>query len=339
MERKYKVLKPSDLGESKLRQEFASDVLIGLSHPHKRLSSKFIYNAKGSKLFCDIMELQEYYLTNCEAEILDIHKEQIANIIGKEFYNLIELGAGDGQKTKIILNNFSAKNHQFKYIPIDISEKAIHDLTSNLSQAYDKLNIFGLVSDYFDGIRWIADQDNDKNVVLFLGSNIGNFTPSNIEIFLSSLWNALNDGDYILIGFDLKKDIDLIKKAYNDSKGVTAQFNLNLLHRINEELGGNFDINKFQFYSTYDPFKGAIITSLVSTTSQTVFIKDLNRSFHFRSWEPVHTESSYKFSEFEISAIAEKMGFEIIDNFHDTKRYFVDSLWQVKKDVNPLKSK
>jgi uncharacterized SAM-dependent methyltransferase len=167
--------------------------------------------------------------------------------------------------------------------------------------------------------------------VLFLGSNIGNFNRAQARVFLRQLWEALNDRDQVLIGFDLKKDIELLLAAYNDAKGVTADFNTNLLRRINRELGGDFDLSAFRHYATYDVFSGAIESYIVSLKEQVVTIRELQTTFHFDEWEPIHTEYSYKYLQKDIDSLAAVTGFKIIEQYYDSKRWFTDSLWQVDK--------
>jgi uncharacterized SAM-dependent methyltransferase len=150
-------------------------------------------------------------------------------------------------------------------------------------------------------------------------------------VFLDSLWNALNNGDYLLIGFDLKKNIEQLLRAYNDTQGITAQFNLNLLRRINRELKGNFDLDCFKYYSTYNVSSGAIESYLISCEKQVVHVETLNHSFSFEAWEPVHTEWSHKYLQSDIALLAKETGFEIIDQLFDSRHYFVDSIWQVRK--------
>lgn len=328
----FKILQDEDLQVPIYKQEFATDVLIGLSQELKWLPTKYIYDKNGSKLFQKIMALPDYYLTRTEIELLENNKESISEIIGDEDFNLVELGAGDGQKSKILLNEFLSHNLKFNYVPIDISKSAIIELLENLDYEYSNLKIKGLVAEYFNGLRWLSGLDQSKNFVIFLGSSIGNFSSSQIQVFLYSLWDALNDGDYVLIGFDLKKNIEKMEKAYNDNDGITAEFNLNLLKRVNDELGGNFNIEQFQFYSAYDCVEGAIQSYLISKIEQSVFIEELDRLFSFKPWEPIHTESSYKFLVEDIERLAEKNRFEKIENFFDLNKYFVDSLWRVKKD-------
>lgn len=327
-----KVLEPHDVQAAKSHQEFALDILLGLSKGPKALPSKYFYDAEGNRLFQKIMALPEYYLTECEFEIFRNHGARIAELIGSSRFNLVELGAGDGQKTRVLIEHFLGVNLVFRYIPIDICEEAVKELLQALEQYSPTLHIEGLVSEYFIGLKWLSNQVHDRNVVLFLGSNIGNFTHSEARVFLYSLWNALNDGDCVLIGFDLKKDIRKLTMAYNDSQGITAEFNLNLLRRINRELGGNFDLDQFKYYSAYNVYSGAVESFLISLKQQTVCIDILNQSFSFDAWEPIHTESSHKYLVSDIIGLAEETGYEITEQYYDSRRYFVDSLWQVRKN-------
>jgi len=196
---------------------------------------------------------------------------------------------------------------------------------------FPDVKVHGLVTDYFTGIRWLNAHYHRRNFVLFLGSNIGNFNRAKSHVFLRNLWNGLNDGDYALIGFDLRKDIERLLAAYNDRGGVTSAFNLNLLTRINRELGGHFDISRFRHFGTYNVFNGAMESYLVSLEKQIVYIDALNQAFEFESWEPIHTEYSYKYLESDIKELAEATGFQIKTQLFDSKKYFVDSVWQVQK--------
>jgi len=310
-----------------LQRQFARDVLKGLSQPCKSIPCKYIYDERGSELFCKIMELPEYYLTDCEKNSLNAHKGSISDTIGHGHSNLIELGAGDGMKTKILIRHLLKHGHDFHYYPIDISESAVVNLAQCLNREYPGLKIRGLVTDYFKGLTWLSQQNNAKNVVLFLGSNIGNLSPREAMDFLKHLRRSINKGDYILIGFDLKKDIDTMVGAYNDAQGITEQFITNILLRINRELGGEFDPGCFRFVSNWDDLSGAIKSYLVSTCDQNVHIRGLNTFFTFDEGEAVHAESSYKFTTGQCSVMAEEAGFSIVDNYFDDRSYFVDSLW------------
>jgi L-histidine Nalpha-methyltransferase len=307
---------------------FADEVAAGLSRTPKQLPCKYLYDAEGSKLFQEIMGLEEYYPTRCETEILDRHKGDISEIIGNGDFNLVELGAGDGAKTKILLRHFLDLGLRFRYVPIDISASAVEGLTRDLEREFGGLAVEGMATDYFEGLAWLSRMNHKTSLVLFLGSNIGNFAPRESLAFLSSLRNSLNVGDYVLVGFDLKKDLNTLLLAYNDPKGVTARFNTNILRRINDELGGNFVPARFEYYSTYNPRSGAIESFLMSTKEQSVFIDMCGQAFSFATWEPIHTESSYKFLRRDFTRLARDSGFNSLASFCDSRRYFADALWQ-----------
>jgi dimethylhistidine N-methyltransferase len=315
--------------DSRFREGFAEDVLKGFSATRKALPCKYIYDRKGSELFKQIMMLPEYYLTRCEAEILSLHGERISKIIGNQPVNLIELGAGNGEKTRILARQFMRRRTGLILTPIDISRSAIETFKRNMKAWIPGIEIRGLNMEYFKGLRWLSAQNQGNNLILFLGSNIGNFEPGQADDFLCRLREACSPEDFILIGFDLIKDIPILLDAYNDSQGITALFNLNLLERINRELGGHFDTGLFAYSGIYDSPSGSIRSYLESRKHQTVAINQLGRTFSFRSGETIHTESSYKFQISDIEALAGKNGFSVVDHFFDTKRYFVDSLWQV----------
>jgi dimethylhistidine N-methyltransferase len=328
----YKILSDLDLQDViDQNQEFSLDVLIGLSETPKRLSSRYFYDDYGSELFQKIMDLPEYYLTQCEFDVLKRHKNKIAGLLNDDSFNLVELGAGDGRKTSILIDYFLESEFEFSYIPIDISEGAMKQLMENLNQKLPQLQSEGIVAEYFAGLKWLRKLTDRRNLVLFLGSNLGNFNKPQSRVFLRNLWNTLNDGDFLMTGFDLKKDINLMRRAYNDSQGITREFNLNLLRRINHDLGGNFDLDKFTHYAGYDVFTGAMESYLVSLEKQIVYIDALNQAFEFESWEPIHTEYSYKYLESDIEELAEATGFQIKTQLFDSKKYFVDSVWQVQK--------
>ncbi len=313
------------------RETFALDVLTGLSEDRKFIPSRYMYDEEGSRLFAAIMELDEYYPTKCEADALTLNCERIADYAGSEPFNLVEFGSGNGVKTKILLEHFLERELDFTYVPIDISRSAMDELSRDLQKSNPTLKFKGLVTDYFTGVRWLNQQQDTRNFVLFLGSNIGNFPHPKARFFLRNLWNCLMPGDQALIGFDLKKDIELLLSAYNDSKGVTAKFNLNVLNRINRELGAEFDLGKFRHFGSYDVFSGAMESYLVSLVDQEVYIETLGRSFTLRAWEPIHIEYSYKYLESDIDRIATETGFFVKEHLYDSKRYYIDSIWGVTK--------
>lgn len=312
-------------------EQFALDVLVGLSETRKTLSSKYMYDDEGSRLFKQITQLDEYYPTRCERNILEIHKEAIGEFVKGEPFNLVEFGSGDGHKTNILLEHFQKEKLDFRYVPIDISHQAIEEQMHDLTTRYPDLSVNGLVSDYFTGIKWLNSNSRRRNLVLFLGSNIGNFNHAGARTFLRNLWSSLHNNDMVLIGFDLKKDIEMLLAAYNDSQGITSKFNLNVLNRINRELGGHFKLDCFRHFGTYDVFSGAMESYLVSLRRQEVFIDHIGRSFHFRPWEPIHLEYSYKYLKADIKMLAMETGYEVLDNFSDASDYFIDSVWRVIK--------
>ncbi len=329
----YRILMPKDLVEARRVRDFAIEVLVGLSETPKRLPSRFIYDDRGSELFQRICDLDEYYPTRVELSILEQHKQEILSLAGDRPFNLVDLGAGDGRKTRVLLEYFQQAGADFRYVPIDISEGAMRTLVGKLREEMPKIDVDGLVSEYFEGISWLAEQDPERrNVVLFLGSNIGNFPRPQSRAMLLRLWEAAKDDDLVLIGFDLKKDIEVLLAAYNDAQGVTASFNKNVLLRINEELGGDFDLDRFRHFSTYNVFSGAMESYLVSLEEQTVSIKALHTAFSFKPWEPIHTEYSYKYLISDVEALAGNLGFALERHLFDDKRWFLDSIWRVKKE-------
>ena len=307
---------------------FLADVLSGLSSEPKKLSSKYFYDKKGDELFQQIMELDEYYLTKAEYEIFETHKDTILDIFksGANEFRLIEFGAGDGYKTKVLLEYFIESQTAFEYKPIDISQNALDQLKTDLNGNIPKLNITAEQGDYFQVLKRLPKINHKKNIILFLGSNIGNFTLSEVESFLTAIRDKIFKDDLLFLGLDLKKNPDKILKAYSDSEGVTRDFNLNLLNRINRELNANFNIEAFEHYATYNPVNGECISTLISTEEQEVVVD--NQKFIFGQWEPIHTEISRKFSLKQIEKIATKCGFVIEKNLMDKNEYFVDSIWK-----------
>lgn len=311
-------------------QTFAKDVEEGLSQRQKKLSSKYFYDKKGDELFQAIMRMPEYYLTDCEYHIFEQQKEEILDTIGRNDFELIELGAGDGFKTKVLLKHFLAEEVPFVYRPVDISQNVLDILKKDLHVAWPQLAVRPLKGDYFEMLERMHSEHGQRKVVLFLGANIGNYTRKEALRFLEKFRKQLDPGDHLLIGFDLKKDPEVILKAYNDPAGITAAFNLNLLTRINRELGGNFDLDQFSHWETYQPISGETKSYLISRKEQTVEISALSKTFKFEAWEAIDVELSLKYSPFEIEALAVAAGFKVTKHFYDDRKYFVDSLWEVK---------
>lgn len=309
--------------------QFATDVHEGLSAPNKFLSSRYFYDAAGDKIFQQIMSMPEYYLTQCEYEIFDTCKEAILKAIqpsGK--FNLVELGAGDGYKTKVLLQHFINAKANFEYYPVDISGDVLDELSADLSERWPTLKVSPLNNEYFSALDRLNEMEECPKVILFLGSNMGNFTPERAQTFFSKLQQAMNPGDKLMIGVDLKKDPRTILRAYDDAAGITRSFNLNLLKRINRELGGNFNIDNWEHYPSYDPFTGECRSYLMSKVKQEVYIAATDATYSFKHSEPVHMEISRKYSLEDLERLAEKTGFTVEQHFLDSKEYFVDTLWE-----------
>lgn len=310
---------------------FADDVTRGLSANPKFLSSKYFYDDEGSRLFQQIMNLPEYYLTRSEFEIFSNQTEEIFTAFTKkdETFDLIELGAGDGLKTSLLVDYFLKRNIEFKYVPIDISTKALIFLTEKFKTRFPKLSIQTECGDYFQTLETFRQKTDRRKIILFLGSNIGNFSKEQAQNFFRRLRAVMNETDSLFIGFDLQKNPRAILRAYDDSQGVTAAFNLNLLNRINRELGADFNTRDFSHYASYHPIEGAARSFLISEKAQTVHIESVGKSFEFAAWEPIFMEISQKYSLTMINELAETSGFEVAKNFFDSRNFYTNSLWKL----------
>ncbi len=303
---------------------FGKEVHEGLTAFPKYLSSKFFYDEEGDKLFQKIMELPEYYLTNAEFDIFQLHKTDILRSFNtnKDGFDLVELGAGDGKKTKVLLKELLEKKYPVTYHPIDISENAIDGLVKNLSKELPKLNVQGQIGEYFEVLDRLQHISDRKKVIMVLGSNIGNLLHPRAIQFLKKLNAVMHHDDLIFMGFDQKKHPQKVLDAYNDKSGVTAAFNKNVLARINKELGGNFDLDAFIHWEVYDPESGTAKSYLVSTKKQTVDIDCLELQVHFEAWESIHTEISQKYDDDTVKWLAEESGLYITESFSDENQYY-----------------
>lgn len=323
-------LEQAPVVEAQEVDNFAADVLTGFSSATKQLPAKYFYDDIGSELFRAISQHEDYYLTRTEYGILDAISDRLPGILNEKEIDIIELGAGDGHKSELIIDGFLRAGQTVNYYPVDISDKAMEMIGKNIREK-PNLSVRGLIGDYFDGLRFVHGRSGNRQLVLFLGSNIGNFDRIQSLNFLRRLCDSLNAGDYILIGFDLKKDTAELITAYSDSSNFTRDFNLNLLTRINRELGGNFDLAGFQHYAAYNPVLGAMESYLLALKEQCVYIEALQREFYFAAFEPIHLEYSFKFLPTDIESLCCKTGFIIVDNFADARERFINSLWQVKE--------
>lgn len=310
----------------------AGDVMAGLSASQKYIPAKYHYDAEGSRLFNRITELPEYYLTSCEMDAMHHNRERVAAFLQDGPVNLIEFGPGDGSKTMPLIGYLLRHGLDIRYVGVDISRAALRQLASDFQTRFPDCPIDCLAADYLAGLKWLSKRTRQRNLVLFLGSSIGNFSPAQARSFLRSLHDSLNDGDLLITGFDRVKEPELIHRAYNDSENVTAAFNLNVLSHINRVLDGEFDISRFTFEGRYDTDAQVVRSYLRSLEGQDVRIGDLGCSFQFDRGESIHTEDSHKYRESDIEALATQTGFRVESHLYDTRRYFIDSVWEVVRD-------
>lgn len=302
-----------------LKTQFEKDVYKGLTDYPKHLSSQYFYDEKGDKLFQDIMNMPEYYLTDREFAILSKYTIEIAELFaqGDAPFKLLELGAGDGKKTKILLKYLSENNFKFKYQPIDISQNALDGLKKSLQDELPQVSVEPRQGTYFETLEEINAENGTKKIILFLGSNIGNLLHPQAVEFLKSVQHLMQDDDLLFVGFDMKKNPQNILDAYNDPNGITAAFNKNVLTRINRELVGNFNLDNFRHWEAYNPETGTAKSFLVSTKAQNVTLKKLDLEVDFTAWETIHTEISQKYDERTIEWLADKSRLEIVTEFSD----------------------
>jgi len=303
---------------------FEEEIYQGLTDFPKHLSSKYFYDQRGDKLFQDIMNLPEYYLTNAEHDIFNIHKHDISTLFtaGNSSFKLIELGAGDGRKTKVLLEYLTKIKADFKFLPIDISQNVLNQLQESINRDLPSVHIEPIQGTYFDILHRINIENGTKKVILFLGSNIGNLTHMQAIDFLHHVGDFMNDDDLFFVGFDQKKDPQLILDAYNDSAGITAAFNKNILLRINKELDADFDLDQFKHWEVYNPESGTAKSYLVSKIKQSVTIKKMGLNVNFEAWETIHTEISQKYDAPVIASLAQKSGLQIVATYSDSKNQF-----------------
>lgn len=306
------------------------EVRTGLQQVPKRLSSRFFYDAEGSRIFAEIMHTPDYYLTRSEYEILDTQKADLLQLFApdKRPFELVELGAGDGLKTKILLGFLADQQADFTYAPVDISGDALDKLVDDVQKQWPDLLLNARHDDYFNALEQLSEESDARRIVLFLGSNIGNFAPDEAIDFYRQLYDRLQPGDLVLTGFDLQKHPAIIHAAYNDRMGLTRAFNLNLLRRINTELDADFNLAAFDHYETYNPESGEARSYLVSQKAQMVRINALDMAVPFEYGEIIHTEISRKFTRTQIEELARQTGFSVTGWFTDCKGYFADVMFE-----------
>lgn len=305
---------------TKIEKTFAEEIASGLKKNSKFINPKFFYDKKGSELFDQICLLDEYYPTRTEVSILKTLQNELSLFLDDDF-RLVELGSGSSVKTRLILDIFDKLYDKFEYFPIDISE-ILTESSELLLRDYKNLSITGVIDTYEGGLEFIENFDNKKNLILFLGSSFGNFSPSDGKEFLKKINSTMKQGDLFLIGLDLVKNPTILEKAYNDSKGITAKFNLNVLSRINDELDADFNLDNFRHYSIYNQKAQRVEMYLKSLVDQSVIISKSNLSLNLQKDELIHTEYSHKYKLEQINDLMHKTGFNIKKTWLDENDFF-----------------
>lgn len=304
-------------------RDFLSEVGTGLRASPKTLSPKFFYDEEGSLLFERITEQAEYYPTRKEAEILETHGGEIIDTTRRgEDFTMVELGSGSSTKTRLLLNELADRQDAISYVPIDISPTIVTEFAERLLRDYPELHITGLICDYHQAMAELKSHPEDHKLFLFLGSSLGNFTPESAAALLSDIATAMGPQDKLLLGLDLIKDEGVLNRAYNDAAGVTAAFNLNLLTRINRELGGDFDLAGFRHKAFFNAAQRRVEMHLESLVSQTVQIAALDTEFAFTAGETIHTENSYKFDRATLDELLAGTGLRLVQQWRDGDDWF-----------------
>lgn len=308
--------------------DFGQAVRNGLSANNKAISSKYLYDSRGSELFVEITRLDEYYLSRCEEEIFREQAHDIVSAINAPITEVVELGCGDGFKTERLLHAIYREQRGLSFVPVDISGDAIDAIEQRMTKALPGIHLNSFTGDYTQFLSHQPGPAKGVRLVLFLGSNIGNFSTREADAFVRQIHDFCHPGDYLLLGLDLKKDLALLHAAYNDARGVTAEFNFNLLARMNRELGAEFEREKFTHHGFYNPELGAMQSYLVAKESLEVPIERLGMVARFDNLEAIHLENSHKYSLRDIHRLADSCGFRVRQMFSDTRGYFVDALLQ-----------
>jgi len=315
---------------TKIEKTFAEEISSSLNHDSKFISPKFFYDKKGSDLFEKICSLPEYYPTRTEISILRKLQSELSSYIDENF-RLVELGSGTSVKTRLILDVLTKLQDSVDYFPIDISE-ILTESSEELLKNYDSLHITGIIDTYDGGLEFLKNFDKKKNLIIFLGSSFGNFSPNGGFEFLKKIHSTMKSGDLFLIGLDLIKDKQILESAYDDSQGVTAEFNLNILSRINDELDADFNLKNFSHLAIYNEEKQRIEMYLKSLVNQSVIVSKSDLLLNLEKDELIHTEHSHKYKLSQIHELLDSVGFEIKHTWLDDKKYF--SLTLVSKSPN-----
>jgi L-histidine Nalpha-methyltransferase len=324
--RKYERTAEPSLTQESQQGAFRRHVIEGLLAAEKRISSAYLYDATGDRIFQSIMASPDYYVSRCEAEIFRTHSSAITRALAEdvEQFELLELGAGDASKTTRLLRKWCSKGARPVYRPADISSNILDELRRKLSQEMQGLQVDPVQGEYFDILERLPEPGAMHRVLLFLGSSIGNLEREEAVRLMRRMACRMGSTDRLMIGFDLKKDPRIIRRAYDDRAGLTREFNINLLHRINRELGADLHIDLFRHEPVYDPFEGKALSYLVSTQEQQVNIPGAPGPILLQPWEAIHTETSQKYDLQMIDAMADSAGLQVISTFLDRRSYFAD---------------
>ena len=303
---------------SKSKKTFAEEISRSLNQKEKSISPKFFYDIKGSELFDEICDLPEYYLTRTETNLLKTIGTDLEHFISDDM-RLVELGSGSAVKTRLLLNVLTNIQNRTEYFPIDISD-ILQESSQKLLDDYENLSITGIIDTYEGGLEFVEKYDEKPNLIAFLGSSFGNFAPEFGFAFLQKISSIMKNNDLFFIGLDLIKDKEILEKAYDDSKGITANFNLNVLSRINDELNANFVLSQFAHHSLYNEKEQRIEMYLRSLEDQKIEIKKADLQLDLQKDELIHTEHSHKYSISQIENIMHKAGFKIEKIWQDTNK-------------------
>lgn len=312
---------PAETGTS----SFLADVVRGLAARPRSIPAKYFYDERGSELFDEITRLDAYYPTRTERSILETHAGDLVDAIGKNSA-LIEYGSGSSEKTRILLSALHAQRTLAAYVPIDISEDYLLATAERLRAAYPGLPVLPVAADYTRSFALPElPPETARRVVFFPGSTIGNFTPDEAETFFRHAAGVVGQGGAILLGVDQKKDPSVLEAAYDDPEGVTAAFNLNLLDRLNRELGADADPESWAHEARWNETEGRVEMHLRSRTDQTLHVGD--RAFSFRAGETIHTENSYKYAPDGLAEVAARAGLRRLDRWTDPHGWFAVELY------------
>ncbi len=316
----------SHLGEGEERS-LAQDALEGLTRSFKELPPKHFYDSRGAQLFERICELPEYYPTRAERSILERRAGELAAFT--QAAELVELGSGTATKTRVLIDALHAQRTLVRYVPVDVTETMVRECAAELTSSYPGLEVHGVIGDFERHLDRLPPA-RGKRLVVFLGGTIGNFPPEPRREFLQSIARLLSPGDHLLMGVDLVKDPHVLRAAYDDAEGVTAEFNRNVLHVLNRELDADFDPSDFDHVALFDPDEEWIEMRLRSQRSHTVRVRALELSVHFREGEEMRTEISAKFTPQRLADDFAESGLELVRWLTDSDGRFALTLSQLR---------